>query len=180
MCRLVSLLVILALLAGCGGAKLSPEQIATEKKAIETVFTSFWKAYESRDLPAITGLLSTSNDLQIFGTDSAEVFRSPAQFETQMKTEWEIVQSAAWGELRNVATVVSGDGELGSILCEVPAEMTIGGQKSHFLGRLAGTVRKEGGVWKMVLVSVSVATVGQSAAELLAKTKAEMAAPVKE
>ena len=38
MYRLISLLVILALLSGCGPRKMAPGDIATEKKAIESSF----------------------------------------------------------------------------------------------------------------------------------------------
>ena len=72
-----------------------------------------------------------------------------------------------------VSTLVSSDGELCSIMCEMPADITMGGQQSHAFFRVAGTVRKENGEWRFVHGMVAIATVGQSSAELVAKMKEE-------
>ena len=114
-----------------------------------------------------------------FGTDSAEVIRTIAQWETSAKNDWDLFQTVKLGELKNVSTILADDGGLGSIVCETPADMTVGGQQMHSLFRSAITVRKENGEWRFVHGVVAVATVGQSSAELVAKMKGEKAAPVK-
>jgi hypothetical protein len=168
--RLIPLALILGLLFGCGPKKMSPADIATEKKAIESLVSNFWKMYEEKNL--LSNPLSSAGDILIFGTDSAEVFRTVPQWETEIKNDWELFQTLNVGDLRNVSTLVANDGELGSIVCELPADMTVGGQVTHSLFRFAAAVRKEKGEWRFVHGMIAVATVGQSSAELVAKMKA--------
>ncbi len=173
MLRLVSVFMVVALLSGCGPSKLSPADIASEKQAIESLVNDFWKAYDTKDLAATTKVFSNSGELMFFGTDSAEVIRNIAEWESQAKNDWELFQSVKFGQMKNVSTVVSSDGELGSIVCEMPADLTIGGEQTHVLFRFAGTMRKEQAEWRLVQGMVAMATVGQSSAELVAKMNQE-------
>ena len=75
-----------------------PGEIVTEKKAIESVVSGFWKAYESRDAAAVLKSITSNSDLLFFGTDSAEVIRSKAQWETQVKNDWELFQTLKVGD----------------------------------------------------------------------------------
>ena len=179
MYRLICLCIVLGLLTGCGPKKLSPVEAAAEKKAIETLIASFWKANTSKDLPAMIKLYTKSNGLLFFGTDSAEIITSISQWEAQMESDWELIQTIKVGELKNVSVLLAEDGTMGSIMCEMPTDLTAGGQLSHSLFRFASTVQKENGEWKLVHGMVAVATTGQSSAELVAKMKAEAAMPVK-
>ena len=173
MYRLVALFVGLALLAGCAPKKLTPDEIAAERKAIQSMVVDMWKAYESKNPAGLTSLYTTSGDLQFFGTDSAEIIRTIAQWETQAKNDLETFQSIKFGEPRNVSVILSDDGGFGSIVCECPADLTVGGQQSHFLYRFASSVRKENGRWRFVHGMIAVATVGQSSADIVAKMKSE-------
>ena len=58
MFRLFSVLMVVALLSGCGPRKLSPADIASEKQAIESLVNDFWKAYATKDLAATTKVFS--------------------------------------------------------------------------------------------------------------------------
>jgi len=176
MYRIIPLLVILGLLSGCGPRKMSSGEITTEKKAIESLVAEYWKSYETKNLSAVTKFFTAAGDLKFFGTDSAEVINTIAQMETQKKDDMGLLQTVKFGGMRNVSTVVANDGELGSIVCEIPVDMTVGGEQGHSLFRFAGTLRKENGEWRIVHGVVAMATVGQSSAELLAKMKA---APIK-
>jgi ketosteroid isomerase-like protein len=175
--RLILSVVVLGLLSGCSPRKMSTEEIATQKKAIETLVSNFMKAYEAKDLTALTKVFTPSDDLMFFGTDSAEVIRTLAQWESQAKNDWELFQTVKFGDFKNVATVVSDDGTLGSLVCEVPADVVVGGQPSHNLFRFACVARKENGEWRMVQGMIAMATVGQSSAEMVAKMEAESAKP---
>lgn len=179
MVRTIVFFLTVTLIAGCGPATLSPGEIATEKKAIESVVSGFWKAYESRDAAAVLKSITSNSDLLFFGTDSAEVIRSKAQWETQVKNDWELFQTLKVGDPRNLSTLLSDDGRLGSIVCEIPVQMTVGGQESHSLFRFAATLQKESGEWRFVSGMAAVATVGQASADLVAKMKEEAAAKVK-
>ncbi len=173
MFRLVSVVVILGLLSGCGPKKMTPADIEAEKKALVSMVSEMWKAYEMRNVQGVTALFTTSADLQFFGTDSAEILRTIPQWEAQAKNDLTLFQAAKFGEPRNVSVILSDDGGLGSIVCENPADMTVGGQQAHSLFRFASTVRKENGQWRFVQGMMAVATVGQSSAEIVEKMKAE-------
>ena len=169
--RFISLLVIAALVSGCGPKKLNVQDIAREKKAVESVITTFWKAYESKDLAAMDKFLSTSPEVVFFGTDSAEVVKSPAQWEIQKRDDMQLFEAFKAGELRNLSIQVDSYGELASSVCEIPLDMKIGGQMSHSLARIAMTMKKEKGDWRTIQGMLAFATVGQSSAELVAKMK---------
>lgn len=179
MVRTIVFFLAVTLIAGCGPAKLSPEEIATEKKAIESAVSGFWKAYESRDMAAVSKSLTSTGELLFFGTDSAEVIRSREQWETQVQHDWELFQTLKVGDLRNLSILLSDDARLGSAVCEIPMQMTVGGQESHALFRYAATLRKEAGEWRLVTGMAAVATVGQSSAVLVAKMKEEAVAKAK-
>jgi ketosteroid isomerase-like protein len=177
--RIIPLLVILGLFSGCGPRKKSPEEITTEKKAIASLVADYWKAYETKNISAVAKFFTASGDLKFFGTDSAEVINTTAEMEAQKKDDMELLQTVKVGGMKNVSLVLANDGELGSIVCEIPVDMTVGGEQGHSLFRFAGTMRKENGEWRIVHGLVALATVGQSSAELLSKMKAEQGAPAK-
>jgi hypothetical protein len=83
--RLMGLLLPFALASCSGHGKMSPQDLANEK-FVQAPVTKFWKAYEQKDLATITKLLSNVRELTFFGTDSAEVIKSLAQWEVLMKT----------------------------------------------------------------------------------------------
>jgi ketosteroid isomerase-like protein len=147
------------------------EDVAKEKKAVESVLDNFWKAYEAKDAAAMDKLVSPTLGIMFFGTDSAEVIKSTAQWEAQKKDDMQLFESFKAGEPRNVSTQIDSYGELASAICEIPVDMTIGGQMSHSLARFAVTMRNENGGWRIIQGMVAFATVGQSSAELVAKMK---------
>ena len=171
MYRTMLVLLSTALLFGCGPKRLAVDDIAKEKKAVESVLVNFWKAYEMKDAAAMDKLLSPSSGLMFFGTDSAEVIKSIAQWEVQKKDDMQLFEAFKAGELRNVSSQIDSYGELASTVCEIPVDMTVGGQLSHSLARFAVTMKNENGEWHIIQGMVAFATMGQSSAELVAKMK---------
>lgn len=171
MYRTMLVLLVASLLVGCSPQKLTVEDIAKEKKAVDVVLANFWKAYEMKDVAAMSKLLSPSSGIMFFGTDSVEVMKSAAQWDAEMKDDMQLFDSFKAGEPRNLSTQIDSYGELASTICEVPVDMTIAGQMSHSLARLAVTMKNDKGEWHIVQGMVAFATVGQSSAELVAKMK---------
>jgi len=169
--HVILVLFSIVLIAGCGPQKLTDEQIATEKKAIEGLITKFHSAYEAKDVAGITDLFS-KGELMFFGTDSAEVLKNASDVQKEFKADSELVGSAKLGTTRNLSIQVASMGDLASAVYEVPADIVIGGKSSHALIRFAMTFKKENNVWKIVQVEVAFATTGQSSAELVEKMKA--------
>jgi ketosteroid isomerase-like protein len=172
MIRIMLVLLSAAFVFGCGSRELSVAEIAKEKQAVNLVVAKFWKAYETKDAAAMKRLLSPSSGIMFFGSDSAEVMNSTAQWDARMKDDMQVLASFKAGEPRHLSTEIDSDGELASTVCEVPVDMTVGGQSSHALMRLAVTMKHESGEWHIVQGMDAFATVGQSSAELLAKAQA--------
>ena len=170
MYRTMLVLLVAALLIGCGPRKLTVEDIAKERKSVEAVLANFWRALEAEDAAKMAQLFSPSG-IVFFGTDSAEVIKSTAQWEAQLKVDSQLFESLKVGEPRNLSTQIDSYGELASTICEVPVEMTIGGEASRLQARFALTMKNEKGEWHIVQGMIALATVGQSSAELVARMK---------
>jgi ketosteroid isomerase-like protein len=169
MSRFLVLLMVIA--SGCSSQKPAAEDIAKEKEAVKAVIADFSQAYQSKDLAGVTKLISSSGEFLFFGTDSAEVLKSKADFETQMNNDWQLFESAKLGEPRNLSIQMSNDGQLAFAIYEASFDATIGGQPSHSLVRFAHGMRKEEGQWRFIQGMAAFATVGQSSAEMAAKMK---------
>jgi ketosteroid isomerase-like protein len=171
MYRLVSFVLIVTCLSGCTPKKLTPEDIAREKKAVEAVAIDYNKLVAAQKTEAILGLFSDSPEFVFIGTDSAEVFKTKSQFKSHLEVDWQLLEIAKVGELRNVSILLSGDGGLASMLYEVPWDMIFAGQTVHALVRFAMTMSKENGQWHIVQGLGQMATVGQSSEDMLAQMK---------
>jgi ketosteroid isomerase-like protein len=169
--HVILVLLSIVLIAGCKAQKLTNEQIATEKKAIEGLITKFHSAYEAKDVTGITDLFS-KGELMFFGTDSAEVLKNASDVQKEFKADSELVGSAKLGTVQNLSIQVASMGDLASAVYEVPGDLVMADKSSHALIRFAMTFKKENNVWKIVQGEVAVATTGQSSAELVEKMKA--------
>jgi ketosteroid isomerase-like protein len=159
--------ITISLLAGCAPRGLTPEQVAQEKEAIKTAITNYHKGYETKDEKLFKNLMSTSPDFMFFGTDVAEVITSPAEMETQKEYDFQLFESAKFGEMQDLAIQVSSNGDLASAVYQVPIELKMGGETSNATLRFAFTFLKENGSWKIVQGVAAMATTGQSSAELV-------------
>ena len=160
--RLMGLLLPFALASCSGHGKMSPQDLANEKLVVQATATRFWKAYEQKDY-------ATAGELTFFGTDSAEVIKSLAQWEALMKNDWELFDSTHFGDPQNVSIQVSSHGELASLVYEVPDVSLVEGKQVESLDRFAMTLIKENGEWRIIQGMTAVATVGQSSADLVAR-----------
>lgn len=163
---LISMLIILS---GCGQKKLSEEQLASEKKAIEARIQQMSDGYSKEDLASPMEMVSPSEFLG-FGTDSAEVLKSAADFRQQLKNDYVLMDKYTSSKPRILDVSVSDNADLASSLVEIPAEAVMLGKPTHVIARFAQTWRKENGKWMMIHFLVQFATTGQSAAELTSKT----------
>ena len=170
-CGLLSLLVVIALLTSCTPKRLTREDIAKEKKAVESVAINYCKLVAAKDTDAVLGLFSNSPELMLLGTDTAEVFKSKAQLKSLLEVDWQLFDVTKVGDLQNVSILISKDGGLASILYEVAWDLDLAGQKTHALFRYAMTMVKENGDWHIIQLLGQTATVGQSSEDLLEQMK---------
>lgn len=169
-----SYLIILAiyfLFSGCQPKKLSTTEINQIRTEIESVAKAYNKAIKDKNTAAALDLFSRSSQLQIVGTDSAEVFKTLEQVESHLKVDWELLTVKKIYDIKNVSIQISEDGTLASILYESPWDLTIADQMMHALIRFSWTMIKENDKWKIIHGMGQFATVGQSSEELLAQMK---------
>jgi ketosteroid isomerase-like protein len=165
--NILPFVIALGLLAGCVPKVLTPEQVAQEKEAIKTAVANYHKGYETKDKEIFKNLISNSPDFMFFGTDVAEVIKSSAEMETQKEYDFQLFDSAKFGEMQHLAIQFSSDGSLASAVYQVPIELKTGGETSNATLRFAFTFTKENGSWKIIQGVAAVATTGQSSAELV-------------
>lgn len=171
MYRLIAVLLIGFLISGCGPKKLTLDDIAKEKKAIESVAVDYNNQVAAKNTDAILKLFSNSPEFVFIGTDSAEVFRSMNQCRSHLEVDWQLLDVSRVGDLRNVSILISNDGDLASMLYEVPWDMNFAGQTMHALVRFAMTMTKENSEWHIIQGLGQMATVGQSSEDMLAQMK---------
>ncbi|MHA1372143.1 MAG: nuclear transport factor 2 family protein [Promethearchaeota archaeon] len=169
--RLIFLLLSIVLIVSCGQQKMTSEQIDMEKKTIESLIAKINNGYESKDIESVTNMFSKSDELIVFGTDSAEVIKSIIEWKTQVKNDFQLIESVKFGDLRNLSIQISTSGDLAAAVYEVPVDMVFAGQSSHVLIRFANTWKKENGEWRIIQWLASIASKGQSSAEILEQMK---------
>jgi ketosteroid isomerase-like protein len=167
--NILPFVIAIGLLAGCAPKALTPEQVAQEKEAIKAAIANYNKGYEAKDPEIFKNLMSDSPDFMFFGTDVAEVIKTSVEMDTLKGYDFQLFESAKFGETQDLAIQVSGDASLASAVYQVPIELKTGGETSNATLRFAFTFRKENGWWKIVQGVAAMATNGQSSAELVKK-----------
>lgn len=171
MYRMIVSLLFIAFISGCGPKKLTQEDIIKEKKAVESVALSYNKLVAAKNTEAILNLFSNSSEHIFIGTDSAEVFKNKDQLKSHLEVDWQLLDVSKVGDLRNVSILISTDGQLASMLYEIPWDMNFAGQQMHVIVRFAMTMTKESNEWHIIQGLAQIATVGQSSEDLLAQMK---------
>jgi ketosteroid isomerase-like protein len=168
---LIVLFISIFLVSSCVPGKMTSEQLAAEKDAIKSMILKLNNGYNSKDIEAATIVFSTSDELMVFGADSAEVIKSISEWGTQVKNDFQLFESVKFGELRNLSIQISNTGDLAAAVYEVPVDMVFGGQSPHVLFRFANTWKRENGEWRIVQWIASMASKGQSSAEIIEQMK---------
>jgi hypothetical protein len=145
--RLVTILVIGVLIAGCAPKSLTPEQRSNEEKAISSLVTEFWNSYGSKNWAAMNKLFTTSGEFACYGTDLVRGTKAPWQ-----STGYESAFTpAVLHEFSNFSIqFLDNEGERASVFCQLTVDMTSGGKVSPATVRFAAVVKKENGEWRIM------------------------------
>jgi len=154
--RLSLIICAFLIILGCDPKQITLEQANQERKAVESQINKFLDSYAAKDLAAIRDLVSSSGEVLIFGTDSAEVNRSVSDFEKQMKNDWQLIASAKHGQSRNLSIQIANSGDFASSVFEVPFDLVFLGQSTHALFRFSFSFIKENNRWLIVQGMVEV------------------------
>lgn len=124
---------------------LSAEQIKEEKQKIIQVNEAYNKASEKEDFAAMVKTLS--DEVNFFGTDSAEVIKSFAEFKEKMIKQWETYDTIRYGAMTDVSIKMDKHGTLASIIFGVPLTVVLNGVENTYYLRVARTLEKKIDKW---------------------------------
>jgi ketosteroid isomerase-like protein len=149
---------LILLFSSCGPDKskeLTPEQLQKEKDAIVKLNNDFNKASQEKNWTAMIDMLS--KDVLFFGTDSAEVIKTFAEFKKKMTQQWATYESLTYGNLVDVCVQMDNQATFASIFFGVPLDLIQNGHKTHYFLRGARTLKKEDEKWVIVTGIVGIA-----------------------
>ena len=163
-------ILIILIAVGCNTNQQSASptvDLETEREAVQTAIRTFFDAYEAEDWSQARQVLTASDDFQFFGTDTAEVSMDIDDFQQQLSDDWTVLENIEMGALRRLSLMIDENGQLASAIYEVPFTATPadGGERFTFVGRLAHTLRKEDGNWRIAQGMFAMPTSGASSAE---------------
>jgi hypothetical protein len=134
-----------------------------QRAELETNVRALLAAYAANDQ---TGVLRFADpqELTVFGSDIAELIRTPGQLRRLMDDDFAVWHFVRFGEIRDLDIRISND--LATAYFHVP--FSVGG-RAELIVRFATTWRRRDGGWKLTQAANTVPTVGSSARELADK-----------
>ncbi|MDA3843586.1 MAG: nuclear transport factor 2 family protein [Candidatus Kapabacteria bacterium] len=145
------LLSLFIVLAACTPEQkvLSKEEVDKEHEAIIKVIKAYNKAMDEKNFYALTETLA--GDVVFFGTDSAEVINTFADFKEKIKAQWKKFDKMIYGEMLDISIQMDpGNPKLASIIFGIPQTITIGDKTATLFMRMNRTLKKERGKWVIV------------------------------
>lgn len=168
---LILIICTIMIFAGCNSNKLTENQINSEKDKIRARIESFLLSYEKKEMNAILGMLSNSEDFFFLGSDIVEINRSKTDFQNQLDKDWSLFDSISFGEIRKLIIRLSECGDMATALYEVPVSTKVKDNQSKFFLRMTLVFLNENRLWQIIQGDVSIPSVGESSAELNQKLK---------
>ena len=128
---------------------LSKEEVDKEHEAIINVIKAYNKAMDEKNFYALTETLA--GDVVFFGTDSAEVINTFADFKEKIKEQWKMFDKMLYGEMLDISIQMDpASPKLASIIFGIPQTITIGDTTATLFMRMNRTLKKERGNWVIV------------------------------
>lgn len=157
MTKLVTIFALLIMLASCGPSvePLKPNQIKAEEEEITEVIMTYNKASEDENFAGI--LPTLADNVNFFGTDSADVIKNLNDFKKKMTDQFNEVDKMKYGEMTDVFIQMDPYGNFASIIYGLPLSIEIKGVKQDLFLRGARTLKKEDGRWVIVSGIIGVA-----------------------
>lgn len=138
----------------------TPAPARAEIPSVETTAQAFMTAYAAGDWPTVERLLS-KRDLHVYGSDSAEIMVGVDAVHALFVADHRLwAGTSSFGAMTDVSVIRSDS--LASVFFNAP--FSVGGRTLPL--RVATVWRLEDGGWKLVQLSNTVPTTGQSAAAL--------------
>lgn len=154
--KTLQLLVLSLIVLACNSHEpLSPQAIEKEKEAVIEVLQIYNKAFEAKDF---AGLLPTlSQEVNFFGTDSAEVITSLNEFKKKITQQFNDVDELKYGPMTDIFIQMDPYGNFANIMYGQKVTVSIKGSIQHMFIRGSRTLKKEKGNWVIVSGIIGVA-----------------------
>ncbi|MDQ1267014.1 MAG: SnoaL-like protein [Bacteroidota bacterium] len=146
---LLPLFMVVILASCCPEPKLlSPEEVEKEKNAIIAVNKAYNVSSEEKNFSAMVETLA--GEVIFFGTDSAEIIRTFADFKTKMLDQWKQYDKIKYGEMVDISIQMDKNATFASMIYGIPCTLTKGGTSSSYFLRVARMLKKENDKWVIV------------------------------
>jgi len=140
---------IIALISACcpEPKELTSKEIEYEKQAIVKVNQAYNKASENKNFAQMVETLA--DEVIFFGTDSAEVIKTFADFKAAMLKQWERYDKMIYGIIADVYIQMDNSASTASIIYGVPLTVTEKNNSTseYYFLRVARTMKKQRGSW---------------------------------
>ena len=148
--KLLTTFFIMVLVYSCTPQQeeITLADIDKEKLAIVNVMKEYNKAAEEKNFAHMIETLA--GEVIFFGTDSAEVIKTFAEFKAKMEEQWKTFDKMKYGEMYDMDIQMDDNATLASIIYGTPLEITIGDDTAKLFIRVARTLMKEKGKWVIV------------------------------
>ncbi len=156
------------LFTSCGPRQpqgLTFDVLMKEEEEVLEVLRKYNNAYANKDFAGLVDFMS--QDVRFFGTDSAEVITSIAEYKEAMEKQWELYDTMKYGEMVDIFVEMDRNATVASVIYGAPLELTIDDKKIRYFMRLHRTLRKENNRWLIVTGLAGIASTDQSTGDLL-------------
>lgn len=140
-------LLMAVLFFGCEPKKqfLTQQEIVVEKEKIKNVIIAFNKASGEENFGKMVEYLS--DEVTFFGTDSAEVMKTFAEYKKAIDQQWQVYDKIAYGNLIDETIFIDQQGTLATIFYGTTASVTQQGITNNFYLRGARVLEKKDDKW---------------------------------
>ncbi|MFP4528878.1 MAG: nuclear transport factor 2 family protein [Candidatus Kapaibacterium sp.] len=145
--KLLLPLILIFIFYGCEPEPefLTAEQIEKEKQAVVDVMKDYNKANEEKNFSAMVETLA--DEVTFFGTDSAEVIKTFAEFKKAMMDQWQHYDVMKYGEMSDVSIKMDANATFASVIFGMPLHIQKGDRSANVFLRVARTLEKQKGKW---------------------------------
>ncbi|MBM2816856.1 MAG: SnoaL-like protein [Ignavibacteria bacterium] len=134
---------------------LTAEEISKEEAAAMKVCDDYNKASQQKNWAALVETLA--GEVIFFGTDSAEIIKTFAEFKIKMLDQWKRYDKMVYGKMTDASVQMDKNATFASVIFGVPVTLTTPlSNKTYFL-RVSRTLKKEKEKWVIVSGIVGVA-----------------------
>lgn len=127
---------------------LTAEKRKDEESKVVTTINNYNKANQEKNWYALVETLA--DEVVFFGTDSAEVITSFADYKKAIEKQWQEYEKTNYGELQDISIQMDNEATLATIIYGQNVELGKGNASNNYYMRGARILKKEKNKWVIV------------------------------